>query len=98
MSVSSTSCAKPRLVKMSSNCSTKPTRPRRDRGAQERETHWRNETLASRRRMVRDRRFPAPRSPAHRLTEPPMNQDSNVARRQVEITNTYGLHLRPADK
>jgi phosphocarrier protein HPr len=27
-----------------------------------------------------------------------MTQDSQVARRQVEITNEYGLHLRPADK
>lgn len=27
-----------------------------------------------------------------------MTQDSHVARRQVEITNAYGLHLRPADK
>jgi phosphocarrier protein HPr len=26
-----------------------------------------------------------------------MTQDSPVARRQVEITNEYGLHLRPAD-
>ncbi len=27
-----------------------------------------------------------------------MTQDSHVARRQVEILNAYGLHLRPADK
>ena len=27
-----------------------------------------------------------------------MSQDPQVARRQVEITNTLGLHLRPADK
>lgn len=27
-----------------------------------------------------------------------MSQDQPVARRQVEITNAYGLHLRPADK
>jgi phosphocarrier protein HPr len=27
-----------------------------------------------------------------------MTQESHVARRQVEITNAYGLHLRPADK
>lgn len=27
-----------------------------------------------------------------------MSQDSPLARRQVEITNEYGLHLRPADK
>jgi phosphocarrier protein HPr len=27
-----------------------------------------------------------------------MSQDEQVARRQVEITNEYGLHLRPADK
>ncbi len=27
-----------------------------------------------------------------------MSHDSQVARRQVEITNAMGLHLRPADK
>jgi len=27
-----------------------------------------------------------------------MTQDSHVVRRQVEITNEYGLHLRPADR
>ncbi|WP_422926734.1 HPr family phosphocarrier protein [Singulisphaera sp. PoT] len=27
-----------------------------------------------------------------------MSQDSPVARRQVEITNSLGLHMRPADK
>jgi phosphocarrier protein len=27
-----------------------------------------------------------------------MSHDTTVARRQVEITNTLGLHLRPADK
>ena len=27
-----------------------------------------------------------------------MTQDPHVARREVEITNAYGLHLRPADK
>jgi len=27
-----------------------------------------------------------------------MSHDSQVARRQVEITNALGLHLRPADK
>ena len=27
-----------------------------------------------------------------------MSQDPQVARRQVEITNPLGLHLRPADK
>ncbi len=27
-----------------------------------------------------------------------MSHDSTVARRQVEITNSLGLHLRPADK
>src|SRR5206468_12537356 len=41
---------------------------------------------------------PDPRSPARRPTEPPMTQDPHVVRRQVEITNAYGLHLRPADK
>ena len=27
-----------------------------------------------------------------------MSHDTTVARRQVEITNSLGLHLRPADK
>jgi phosphocarrier protein HPr len=36
--------------------------------------------------------------PAQRPIEPPMIQEPHVARRQVAITNTYGLHLRPADK
>lgn len=27
-----------------------------------------------------------------------MSHDTTVARRQIEITNTLGLHLRPADK
>jgi phosphocarrier protein HPr len=27
-----------------------------------------------------------------------MSHDTTVARRQVEITNAFGLHLRPADK
>ena len=27
-----------------------------------------------------------------------MSQDANAARRRVEITNAYGLHLRPAEK
>jgi phosphocarrier protein len=27
-----------------------------------------------------------------------MSQDPNLARRRVEITNPYGLHLRPAEK
>jgi phosphocarrier protein HPr len=30
--------------------------------------------------------------------EPLMSHDTTVARRQVEITNSLGLHLRPADK
>lgn len=38
------------------------------------------------------------RSLALRSTEPPMSHDSHVARRQVEITNALGLHLRPAEK
>jgi phosphocarrier protein HPr len=33
-----------------------------------------------------------------RPIEPLMSQDTTVARRQVEITNSLGLHLRPADK
>ncbi len=31
-------------------------------------------------------------------TEPPMSHDSPVVRRQVEILNSLGLHMRPADK
>ena len=27
-----------------------------------------------------------------------MSHEPHVARRQVEITNTYGLHMRPAEK
>jgi phosphocarrier protein len=30
--------------------------------------------------------------------EPSMNHDAKVVRRQVEITNSLGLHLRPADR
>jgi phosphocarrier protein HPr len=33
-----------------------------------------------------------------RPIEPLMSHDTTVARRQVEITNSLGLHLRPADK
>jgi len=33
-----------------------------------------------------------------RPTEPPMSQDPPVVRRQVEILNGLGLHMRPADK
>jgi phosphocarrier protein HPr len=36
--------------------------------------------------------------PRPRPIEPLMSHDTTVARRQVEITNTLGLHLRPADK
>ena len=32
------------------------------------------------------------------LTEPPMSHDSPVVRRQVEVLNSLGLHMRPADK
>jgi phosphocarrier protein HPr len=31
-------------------------------------------------------------------TEPPMSHDSPVVRQQVEILNSLGLHMRPADK
>jgi phosphocarrier protein HPr len=47
---------------------------------------------------------PRPASPPNpgalvpRLTEPPMSHDPPVVRRQVEILNTLGLHMRPADK
>src|SRR3954447_26758047 len=33
-----------------------------------------------------------------RPIEPLMSHDTTVARRQVEITNSLGLHLRPAEK
>ncbi len=33
-----------------------------------------------------------------RPIEPPMSHDSPVVRRQVEIVNALGLHMRPADK
>jgi phosphocarrier protein len=33
-----------------------------------------------------------------RPIEPPMSHDPTVSRRTVEITNSLGLHLRPADK
>lgn len=35
---------------------------------------------------------------ALRLLEPTMSQEESVVRRQVEITNEHGFHLRPADK
>ena len=41
---------------------------------------------------------PSPWSREPRPTEPPMSHDPPVARRQIEITNFLGLHLRPADK
>lgn len=39
-------------------------------------------------------------APGERLrwTQSPMSQEASIARRQVVITNTYGLHLRPAEK
>jgi phosphocarrier protein HPr len=30
--------------------------------------------------------------------EPPMTQDTTVCRREVEVTNNLGLHMRPANK
>jgi phosphotransferase system HPr (HPr) family protein len=33
-----------------------------------------------------------------RPIEPPMSDDPTVARRQVEITNSLGLHMRPANR
>ena len=41
---------------------------------------------------------PAPGSLVPRPTEPPMSEDQPVACRQVEILNSLGLHMRPADK
>lgn len=40
----------------------------------------------------------APRLLAFRSVESPMSHEPTVARCQVEITNSLGLHLRPADK
>lgn len=36
--------------------------------------------------------------PSFRLTEPPMSQETSISRRQVEILNAFGLHMRPAQK
>jgi phosphocarrier protein HPr len=36
--------------------------------------------------------------PRPRPTEPPMTPEPAIVRRQVEILNEYGLHLRPAEK
>ena len=36
--------------------------------------------------------------PSSRLTELPMSQQSSISRRQVEIINALGLHLRPANQ
>ena len=37
--------------------------------------------------------------PSSRLTEPPMSsQETFISRRQVEILNALGLHLRPANQ
>jgi phosphocarrier protein len=36
--------------------------------------------------------------PRPRPIEPPMSHDTTIARRQVELTNPLGLHLRPAEK
>jgi len=33
-----------------------------------------------------------------RPIEPPMSEETTVERRNVQITNSLGLHLRPADK
>jgi phosphocarrier protein HPr len=47
---------------------------------------------------------PSPVGPDHpgpiaaRSTESPMSHDPSVVRQQVEILNTLGLHMRPADK
>jgi len=40
----------------------------------------------------------SPWSLVPRPIEPPMSHDSPVVRRQVEIINPLGLHMRPADK
>lgn len=47
---------------------------------------------------LRDPRQPAALPGGRRRTGPPMSQDPHLARRRVEITNAYGLHLRPAEK
>ena len=41
---------------------------------------------------------PEPGLLVHRPTEPPMSEHQPVACRQVEILNSLGLHMRPADK
>src|SRR6185312_13242193 len=39
-----------------------------------------------------------PGSLVPRPTEPPMSHDPPVVRRPIEILNSLGLHMRPADK
>ena len=43
-------------------------------------------------------RSPAVACPRPRPIEPPMSHDTTIAHRQVEITNSLGLHFRPAQK
>src|SRR4051812_7045033 len=102
MSASSASCARRSPASWSSSCSTRPTRGRRDRPP----AGGTPGAMIPRTPVTNGPRLSAPvrRSPGPRPTEPPMSQDplpepdERVARRQVEITNAYGLHLRPADK
>ncbi|CAN5905362.1 hypothetical protein BH23PLA1_BH23PLA1_44080 [soil metagenome] len=48
---------------------------------------------------LRDQSRPVARPDGdHRWIEPPMSQDVSVVRRTVQILNSYGLHLRPAEK
>jgi phosphocarrier protein HPr len=46
--------------------------------------------------LVRQR--PVFACPRPRPIEPPMSHETTVARRQVEVTNSLGLHMRPANK
>src|SRR5262249_18274617 len=50
------------------------------------------------RRTARDRWPLSPVVSRPEASEPPMSHDPSVARRQVEITNDFGLHLGPAAK
>src|SRR4051794_20597559 len=49
-------------------------------------------------RTARDPSAPRTRALVPRPTEPQMSHDPPVVRRQVEILNSLGLHMRPADK
>jgi phosphocarrier protein HPr len=50
------------------------------------------------RAVVLVRQSPVFACPRPRPIEPPMSHETTVARRQVEVTNSLGLHMRPANK